>query len=77
MRKKNILKNFEFLYKRALKKGQLHIALRAKEMQGQAIGIFRHRPLPPVKRLSDMTEQELKDFIARLEENDPTLRQEK
>ena len=77
MSKKNILKNFEFLYKLALKEGKLHIALRAKEMQGQAIGIFRHRPLPAVKRFIDMTEQELKDFIARLEENDPTLRQKK
>ena len=76
MTKKKTLKNLEFLYELALKKGKWHIALRAMEIQGKALGLLRHQPLPPVKRLSDMTEEQLRDFIARLEESDPTLRQE-
>ena len=75
MTKDQILKDIESLYQLALENGQWRIALRAKELQGKALGLFRPQRLPHIMRIADMTEEQLREFIARLEENDPELQQ--
>ena len=68
-----ILKKLETVYWRALNGGNWSVALRAAELQGKALGLFEKQLLPKVVRIADMTEEELTEFIDRLEKQDPTL----
>ena len=69
-----ILKKLETVYWRALNGGNWSVALRAAELQGKALGLFEKQLLPKVVRIADMTEEELTEFIDRLEKQDPTLK---
>ena len=66
-----ILSDMETIYRLALDDGKWSVALHAKELQGKAIGLFTPSPLPTVARIADMTEDQLQEFLARLEENEP------
>ena len=72
--KARILKKLEAVYWRALNSGNLHVALRVIELQGNHISMFDKQRLPKVSRIADMTEEQLVDFIARLEEREPDLK---
>ncbi len=72
--KDQVLKDIQLLYERALSNNKLTVALRAKELQGIAIGLFKPQRLPNVLRIADMTEEQLRDFIEQLEKNDPELK---
>jgi hypothetical protein len=72
--KDQVLKDIQLLYERALSNNKLTAALRAKELQGKAIGLFKPQRLPNILRIADMTEEQLRDFIDRLEKNDPELK---
>lgn len=72
--KDQVLKDIQLLYELALYSGKLTVALRAKELQGKAIGLFETQRFPNVLRIADMTEEQLRDFIDRLEKNDPELK---
>lgn len=69
-----ILRDMETLYQLALDDGKWLVALRAKELQGKVIGLFKRQRLPDILHIADMTEEQLSEFIERLEENDPELK---
>lgn len=72
--KDTVLQDIESIYQIALKDKKWNVALRAKETQGKILGIFRQQGLPHIKRMADMTDEELQEFIARLEKTDPDLK---
>lgn len=72
--KDQILTDIETIYQLALDDSKWHVALRAKELQGKALGLFKKQHLPDVTRIADMTEEQLYEFVARLEKNDPELK---
>jgi hypothetical protein len=72
--KDDVLKKLETIYWRALQGGSWGIALRAAELQGKAIGLFEKQPLPKVASIAEMTEEQLTEFIDRLEKRDPCLK---
>lgn len=72
--KEQILRDVEELYNYALSNNHWNVALQAKYLQGKIIGLFRTRKLPNITNLSDMNQGELEQFIARLEEHDPSLK---
>ncbi len=72
--KDQILKDIESLYQLAFYSGKLQVALRAKELQGRAIGLFKPQHLPDSLCIADMTEEQLGEFIALLEKHHPELK---
>jgi hypothetical protein len=72
--RESILRRLQNIYKFAMKDGKLHVALHAVIMQGKEINMFVKQNLPVVTRIKDMTEEQLDDFIAHLEANDPDLK---
>ena len=74
MTKDDIFKDLKVIFWRALNSNKLHIALRVVELQARFLGMFEKQHLPEAKHFSDMAEEQLRDFIAVLEENDPTLK---
>jgi hypothetical protein len=74
LNKNQILSDIETIYQSAINDGKWLIALRAKELQGKIIGIFKKRELPEILQISDMTEEELREFVERLEQHDPELK---
>jgi hypothetical protein len=72
--KDDIFHDLKIIFWRALNTNKLHIALRVVELQTRFLGMFEKQRLPEVKRFSDMTEEQLRDFIAVLEKNDPELK---
>ena len=69
-----VLKKLETVYWRAMGGGNWSVALRAAELQGKAVGLFEKQLLPKVVRIADMTEEQLTEFINRLENRDPQLK---
>lgn len=72
--KSQILSDIETIYQCAINDRKWLVALRAKELQGKIIGIFKKRELPEILQISEMTEEELREFVERLEEHDPELK---
>lgn len=72
--KDQILKDIESVYQLAFYSGKLQVTLRAKELQGRAIGLFKSQHLPDNLCIADMTEEQLGDFIALLEKHHPELK---
>lgn len=72
--KDQILADIQTIYQLALENGNWHAALRAKEMQGKILGLFEKQRLPEVTRIADMTEEQLREFMERLEKHDPSLK---
>ena len=72
--KDSILKDIDDLYKKALETDRLQVALKAKELQGKIIGLFHTQEFPKVTQISDMSDDQLRALVARLEENDPHLK---
>lgn len=74
--KDQFLKAMEFIYENAVSANNWHAAIRAKELHAKALGLFRMSklPLPEIKAIKDMNEEQLMDFVARLEESDPDLK---
>jgi hypothetical protein len=71
--KADILKKLETVYWRALQGESWGVALRAAELQGKAVGLFEKHLLPKVS-IAEMTEEQLTEFMGRLEKRDPTLK---
>jgi hypothetical protein len=74
MTKEQILKDIDSIYKNAVKDGKWHTAWRIKEMQGKALGLFMPQRLPNIVRIADMNDDQLTEFMERLEERDPSLK---
>lgn len=74
LNKDKILSELEELYQCAINESNWLVALRAKELQGKIMGVFKKRQLPEIIRISDMTEEELLEFLERLEKHDPELK---
>jgi hypothetical protein len=72
--KVSILKDLKTIYRRALEDGNWQVALQATKLRGQHIGMFGKQLLPNVVRIADMTEEQLVEFIDRLETRDPSLK---
>jgi hypothetical protein len=72
--KEFILKDIEDLYKKALETDRLQVALKAKELQSKIIGLFHTQEFPKVTQISDMSDDQLRALVARLEENDSQLK---
>jgi hypothetical protein len=70
-----ILKRLQTIYRQAKRDRKWNVALQAVIMQGRQINMFVRQTLPVIARIKDMTEEQLIDFIAYLEENDPDLRE--
>lgn len=70
-----ILADMETIYHLALAEGKLNVALHVKELQGKAVGLFHQSHLPIARRISEMSEDQLTEFMARLEDLDPALKQ--
>jgi len=69
-----ILRKLETIYWQAVRDKKWNVALQTVIMQGREINMFVRQNLPVVVRIKDMTEEQLDDFIAYLEEHDPELR---
>jgi hypothetical protein len=71
--KETILTKLETIYQAAVRTNKWPIALRVAQLQGAYIGLFEKRHFPDVKRISEMSEKELQDFVAVLKKHDPEL----
>ncbi|MBX9805434.1 MAG: hypothetical protein K2Y18_06760 [Alphaproteobacteria bacterium] len=74
MTKEQILSDIESIYQSAIAENKWQVALHAKELQGKALGLFNKKVLPDIIRISDMNENQLKEFIDRLEKRTPALK---
>jgi len=72
--KDQILQDIEFIYQESIKEKKWGIALRAKGMQAKILGLLKPQRLPKVVRFSEMTKDQLEEFIACMEEHDPSLK---
>lgn len=72
--REQILKESEEIYQGAMNEGKWALALRAKELQAKILGLFKVPRLPEVVRIQDMTEEQLQEFVTRLEKSDPDLK---
>jgi hypothetical protein len=70
----SILNKLETIYHDAIKMKKPQIALQVAVLQGRYIGIFDKRRFPDVKRISEMSQRELHDFVAVLEKYEPELK---
>ena len=71
--KETILTKLETIYQAAVRSNKWPTALRVAHLQGAYIGLFEKRHFPDVKRISEMSEKELHDFVAVLKKHDPEL----
>ena len=71
--KETILTKLETIYQAAVRTNKWPTALRVAQLQGAYIGLFEKRQFPNVKRISEMSEKELHDFVAVLKKHDPEL----
>jgi hypothetical protein len=89
MSTRKVLRKLKKIYGYALKNKEWHVALRAVEQEAHYIGGVRQPPkrrdvfekqtlpslpLPKIKRIADMTEEQLKDFTTTLEKMYPDLK---
>lgn len=72
--KATILKDLKTIYLGALKAGDWRVALEVTKLRGRHIGLFDKQRLPEVSRIADMTEEQLTEFIDRLEQQEPSLK---
>jgi len=72
--KDQILQDIEFICQESIKEKKWSVALRAKGMQAKILGLFRPQRLPKAVRLSEMTKDQLEEFIACMEEHNPYLK---
>ena len=72
-KQQNVLKKLKAVYWRALDDKKWHAASHVAALQGKCTGLFDKRRFPDVKRISDMSERELHDFVAVLKKHDPEL----
>jgi hypothetical protein len=70
----SILNKLETIYQAAIRKEKWQIALQVVELQGTQTGMFEKRRFPDVKRISEMSQRELHDFVAVLEKYEPELK---
>jgi hypothetical protein len=68
-----ILNKLETIYQDAVKMKKPQIALQVVMLQGKYIGLFDKRRFPDIKRIKEMSERELHDFVAVLKKHDPEL----
>ena len=68
-----ILNNLETIYQDAVKMKKPQIALQAAMLQGKYIGLFDKRHFPDIKRIKEMSETELHDFVAVLKKHGPEI----
>lgn len=73
--KEDILKDIHDLYLYAIGNKHWGVALRALNDKAKLIGLYRTRKLPNITRLTDMNEEELRDFVEILKEHDPECRE--
>lgn len=74
MNKGQILFDIETIYQNAIEQKKWHVALRAKEIQGKILGLFKEKTLPNITRIRDMDEYQLTEFLERLEKRTPSLK---
>lgn len=72
--KETVLKEIHDIYVHALGTDNLSVALQALSIKGKIMGLYRIRKLQNIVRIEDMNEGELEEFMARLEEHDPSLK---
>jgi hypothetical protein len=72
--KEQLLHDMQMVYEAAFKEKKWYVALKAKELQGRVLNVFAACKLPEIKRIADFTEDDLKEFVARLEKNDSQLK---
>lgn len=68
--KEQILRDIEFVYNKSVRENHWTNALAAKAWQGKFMGIARKRKLPDITKLSDMNQEQLKEFIEIMAEHD-------
>ena len=69
-----ILSKLEIIYQAAIRTDKWRIALQVTKLQGAYIGLFDKRRFPDVKRISEMSQRELQDFVVVLEKHEPELK---
>jgi hypothetical protein len=72
-KQQNVLKKLKAIYWRALDNKKWYAASHVLALQGKSTGLFDKRRFPEVKRISEMSERELHDFVAVLKKHDPDL----
>jgi hypothetical protein len=73
--KENLLIRIDKLYNDSIKNDERRLALNAIFLQAKLLGMLRTRKLPPITKLSEMTQEELREFIEIMEENEPGLKE--
>lgn len=72
--KENIIRKLETIYWHALSANRWYTALQAASLQGRNLGMFIKPRLPEITRIKDMDEDQLREFVERLEKHDPELK---
>jgi predicted acyl esterase len=72
-KQKKILKNLKAVFWQAINNNKWYTALQVAALQGKCAGLFDKRRFPDIKRISEMSERELYDFMAVLKKHDPEL----
>jgi len=71
------LRDLQSLYLKAVRKGELSLALRVKVSQARIAEVFRTRKLPEIPKLSDMNQDQHRELLEIMMAGDPTIRDHK
>jgi hypothetical protein len=74
IKKDKILKRLRAVFWRAVRDNKWYAASQVAALQDKCLGIFDKRRFPDVKRISEMSQRELHDFVAVLEKYEPELK---
>ena len=73
IKQERVLQNLKAVFYHALGNNKWYAALQVAALQGKCTGLFDKRRFPDVKRIKEMSERELHDFVAVLKKHDPEL----